>query len=93
MAVKGRHWIAFWLVALLAALWAVIARQTASLNAARALTDLREERAALESRRADLERRVRTAQSRSVLLPRAQRLGLRLPADTEIILLPVTPPR
>lgn len=93
MAVKGRHWIAFWLVALLAALWAVIARQTASLNAARALTDLREERAALEGRRADLERRVRTSQSRSVLLPRAQRLGLRLPADTEIILLPVTPPR
>lgn len=93
MAVKGRHWIAFWLVVLLAALWAVIARQTAALNAARALTDLREERAALEGRRADLERRVRTSQSRSVLLPRAQRLGLRLPADTEIILLPVTPPR
>ena len=36
MAVRGRHWIAFWLVALLGALWAVIARQTASLNAARA---------------------------------------------------------
>ena len=93
MAVKGRHWVAFWLVALLAALWAVIARQTAALNAARALTDLREERAALEGRRADLDRRVRTAQSRAVLWPRAQRQGLRLPADTEIILLPVTPPR
>ena len=93
MAVKGRHWVAFWLVALLAALWAVIARQTAALNAARALTGLREERAALEGRRADLERRVRTAQSRAVLLPRAERQGLRLPADTEIILLPVTPPR
>ncbi len=88
MAVRGRHWIAFWLVALLAALWVVIARQTAALNAARALTDLREERAALEGRRAELERRVRTAQSRSVLMPRAQRQGLRLPADTEIILIP-----
>ena len=88
MAVKGRHWIALWLVALLAALWAVIARQTAALNAARALTDLREERGTLEGRRADLERRVRTAQSRAVLLPRAQRHGLRLPADTEIILVP-----
>jgi hypothetical protein len=31
---------------------------------------------------------VRTAQSRSVLLPRAQHQGLRLPADTEIILIP-----
>lgn len=88
MAFRGRHWIAFWLVALLAALWMVIARQTAALNAARALNDLREERAALEGRRADLERRVRTAQSRSVLLPKAQRQGLRLPADTEIILIP-----
>jgi hypothetical protein len=92
---KGRHWLAFWLVALLAALWAVIARQTASLNAARALADLREERAQLDGRRAELERRIRAAQSRAVLLPRAERLGLRLPADTEIILLPVpgAPPR
>ncbi len=88
MKFRGRHWIAFWLVALLAALWLVIARQTASLNAARALADLREERASLEGRRADLDRRVRTAQSRAVLLPRAQKLGLRLPADTEIILIP-----
>ena len=79
MAFRGRHWIAFWLVALLAALWAVIARQTASLNAARALADLREQR-------------VRTAQSRAVLLPRAQRQGLRLPADTEIILIPAPAP-
>ncbi len=92
MKFRGRHWIAFWLVALLAALWLVIARQTASLNAARALADLREERASLEGRRADLDRRVRTAQSRAVLLPRAQKLGLRLPADTEIILIPTQPP-
>lgn len=88
MAFRGRHWIAFWLVALLAALWMVIARQTAALNSARALNDLREERASLEGRRAELERRVRTAQSRAVLLPRAQKQGLRLPADTEIILIP-----
>src|SRR5690349_716510 len=88
MTFRGHHWIAFWLVALLAALCLVIARQTSALNAARALTDLRESRAALEGRRAELDRRVRTAQSRSVLLPRARKLGLRLPADTEIILIP-----
>jgi cell division protein FtsL len=91
MPFRGRHWIAFWLVALLAALWAVIARQTSALNSARALTDLRGERASLEGRRADLDRRVRTAQSRTVLLPRARKLGLRLPADTEIILIPAQP--
>src|SRR2546425_9446527 len=88
---RGRHWIAFWLVALLAALWAVIARQTSALNSARALADLHEARASLEGRRADLDRRVRTAQSRAVLLPRARKLGLRLPADTEIILIPAPP--
>jgi hypothetical protein len=92
MPFRGRHWIAFWLVALLAALWAVIARQTSALNSARALADLRTERASLEGRHADLERRVRTAQSRTVLLPRARKLGLRLPADTEIILIPAQPP-
>jgi hypothetical protein len=85
---RGRHWIAFWLVALLAALWAVVARQTSALNAARALADLREARAALDGRRGELERRVRNAQSRAVLVPRARKMGLRLPADTEIILLP-----
>ena len=88
MAFRGRHWIAFWLVALLAALWLVIARQTSALNAARELNDLRQERASLEGRRADLERRVRSAQSRAVLLPKARKQGLRLPADTEIILIP-----
>src|SRR5258705_3376030 len=88
MTFRGRHWIAFWLVALLAALWLVIARQTSALNSARALADLREERASLEGRRAALDRRVRTAQSRAVLAPRAQKQGLRLPADTEIILIP-----
>lgn len=91
MTFRGRHWIAFWLVALLAALWVVIARQTAALNAARALADLRSERASLEGRRAELERRVRVAESRAVLLPRARGLGLRLPADTEIILLQAPP--
>jgi len=80
--------IAVWLVALLGALWAVIARQTSALNSARALADLRDERASLEGRRADLERRVRNAQSRAVLVPRARKMGLRLPADTEIILIP-----
>ena len=91
MALRGRHWIALWLVLLLAALWAVIARQTAALNSARALADLRDQRAVLEGRRAELELRVRNAQSRAVLVPRARKMGLRLPADTEIVLIPSQP--
>jgi len=88
MAVKGRHWVALWLLAFLAVAWVVVARQTAALRMARDLTAARAQRAALDGRRADLERRIRTATSRAVLAPRAQKsLHLRQPADTEIILL------
>jgi len=77
-----------WLVAFLATTWVVYARQTAAIRAARALADIRARRANLEGHRAELERRIRTAESRAVLVPRAQaRLGLRLPSDSEIILL------
>lgn len=90
MTLKGRHWVALWLLAFLASAGLVVARQTAGYRAARALAATRETRAALEGRRAEFERRIRTAQSRGVLLPRARaRLGLRLPADSEIILFPV----
>ncbi len=89
MAIRGRHWVAGWLLAFLAATWIVYARQTAAIRAARALGELRERRATLEGRRSALERRIRTAQSRAVLVPRAQaRLGLHLPSDSEMVLLP-----
>jgi hypothetical protein len=86
--VKGRHWVALWLVAFLATTWLVYARQTAAIRAARALGDLRARRANLEGHRTDLERRLRAADSRAVLVPRAQARGLHLPSDSEIILLP-----
>ncbi len=90
MSFRGRHWVAIWLLVFLAVAWLVIARQTSAIRAAGELTLVRAQRADLEGHRIDLERRIRAAQSRAVLVPRArQRLGLRLPADTEIILLPV----
>src|SRR5947207_9608221 len=74
---KGRHWVALWLVAFLVTTWWVYARQTAAIRAARELGDLRGRRANLDGHRADLERRIRAAESRAVLVPRAQaRLGL-----------------
>lgn len=89
MALKGRHWVAVWLLAFLAVAWIVIARQTSAIRGARDLAALREEHANLAGHGASLERRIRAATSRAVLLRRARRqLGLRLPADTEIILLP-----
>jgi hypothetical protein len=86
---KGRHWLAVWLIAFLAVAWIVIARYNSSLAMARELAGLRARRADLDGHRADLERRIRAAESRAVLVPRAQRLGLRLPSDSEIILVPL----
>lgn len=91
MVLKGRHWIAVWLIVFLAAAAFVIARQTSGYRMARALADAREARARLEGQRGELERRLRAAKSRAVLVPRAQRLGLRLPSDSEIVLLPAPP--
>src|SRR2546428_13753751 len=86
---KGRHWVALWLVAFLVTTWLVYARQTAAIRAARELADLRARRANLDGPRADLERRIPAPESRAVLVPRPQaRLRLRLPRDTEIVLVP-----
>jgi len=90
MAVRGRFWVGVWLLAILGALWAVIARSTSALHTARALEETRQQRVQLEGRRAALQRRLLAAQSRATLVPRAQaRLGLRLPADSEIVILAV----
>ena len=69
MRLKGRHWLMLWLLVFLCVLVAITTRQTAGFRTARRLRDLREERMALEARRADLERRIRVASSRQVLVP------------------------
>ena len=90
---KGRHWLAFWLFFFLGVLAWVVARQTASVVLATELREARARRSALEGMKADLLRRIRAASSRSVLIPRAQSRGLRLPADSEIIILQVPEPQ
>src|SRR5213078_2392189 len=72
MRLKGRHWVAVWLVAFLAVTWLVYARQTTAIHDARELIEIRARRANLEGHKAELERRVRAEQSRAVLVPRAQ---------------------
>lgn len=94
MRLKGRHWVLLWLLIFLGGALIVVARQTNALRTARRLHDLREERSALEARRAELERRIRLASSRQVLVPIAKRaLGLHEPADSEFVLfvVPATP--
>ena len=92
MRLKGRHWLMLWLLFFLCVLVAITTRQTAGFVTARRLRELREERMALEARRADLERRIREASSRQVLVPIVQRaLGLHEPADSEFVLFALPP--
>jgi hypothetical protein len=93
---KGRHWVLLWLLIFLGGALIVVGRQTAAFRTARRLRDLREESSSLEARRADLERRIRVASSRQVLVPLARRsLGLHEPVDSEFVLfaLPAGPGR
>lgn len=90
---KGRHWVLLWLLVFLGGALIVVGRQTAAFRTARRLRDLGEERSSLEARRADLERRIRLASSRQVLVPVARRaLGLHEPADSEFVLFAVPSP-
>ena len=83
-----------WLLIFLCVLLAIASRQTSGFRTARRLRDLREERTALEARRGELERRIRQASSRQVLVPIAERvLGLHQPADSEFVLFTLPPER
>ena len=88
MKLKGRYWIAVGLAGFLAVAAAVVWRQTAALASAKELRTLQAARGALETSRAAAAAGVRRARSRAVLVPlAASRLGLRLPQDTEIVIL------
>jgi hypothetical protein len=87
MRIKGRVWAGIWLLfAIVVAGW-VIARNTSGYVAAGESSDLTDRIEVLRSRKASLTQRIRRAESRAVLVPRAESLGLRLPADSEIVIL------
>lgn len=85
MKLRGRHWLAIWLLLFLGAAVLVVARQRAALLTAGRLAELREKRQALEATRAELIRQIGRATSRDVLVPRMERAGLHLPTDEENI--------
>jgi hypothetical protein len=92
MRLKGRHWLMVWLLVFLCVLIAIASRQTSGFRTARRLRELREERTALEARRGELERRIRAASSRQVLIPLAERtLGLHQPSDSEFVIFTLPP--
>jgi hypothetical protein len=92
MAAKGRHWLVLWLLFVLVVLAWVSARQTSSVVLAGTLREVRAQRLAVEAERTTLARRLQEAESRAVLIPRAESLGLRQAVDSEIINLQPPPP-
>lgn len=90
MRLKGRIWIAIWLAFSLVVLASVVYRDTAGFKNAGELGNLRNERSVLQADKAELMRRIREAESRAVLIQRAESMGLRLPADSEIVILQAT---
>ncbi len=82
--------MAFWLVFVLVVLAWVIARDTSGYVTAAHLEEVRNTRMVLQARKSELVTRIRRNMSRSVLMPKAESLGLRLPPDSEIVI--VQPP-
>jgi cell division protein FtsL len=75
---------------LLAAFGAVVWRQTRAVERERELRGLRNELAVAEGEKVELANRIQALQSRARIVRVAkERLGLHLPTDEEIVLLPV----
>ena len=88
MTLRGRHWVAIWLLGFLVMAALVGWRQTDALATARQLKALQTTRTALEATRAAAAAAIRLARSREVRVPLAEsRLGLGLPLDSEIVIL------
>jgi hypothetical protein len=89
---NGTIRLALCFAALLAALSAVIWRQSLALDRLRELDRLRDGRALAEAERSDLVRKIDQLESRAVVVASARdRLGMRVPLAHEIVILPLQP--
>lgn len=87
-ALKGRHWVAVALAGFLAIALIVVWRQSAAQQAFRDYQALEKTRSTLEVQKSTAIGEISRARSRGVLVPLAeQKLGLRLPQDSEITIL------
>ncbi len=88
-AKRQRSWVPVLLAGFLLVSAGVIWRRVSGIDNARQLRDLERQRDALVAEKARLEGAISRASSRARLAPIAeQRLGMRVPAASEVILLP-----
>ncbi|MBV9881163.1 MAG: hypothetical protein JO180_11740 [Gemmatirosa sp.] len=91
---RGRVIVAMGLVVFVLVASAVIWRRSIGIAQARELSELSRRRTQLISERSALQSAVRLAASRAHIGPLAeQRLGMRVPADTQVVLLSRSAPR
>lgn len=87
--VRGRGIVALVLIGFVLVATGVIWRRSVGVAQAREIQRLEQERADLVARRAALEAEIRDATSRARLARIAeQRLGMRVPSDSQVITLP-----
>lgn len=92
VAGRGRSIVALVLLSFVLVASVVIWRRTYGMEQARTVRDLERDRRQLLAERARLERDIRDLSTRARLLPVVERrLGMRLPADSEIVYLERTP--
>lgn len=84
----GRMRIVLLMLAFLVISGGVILRRTVGIAAATELRELEARRAAMINERIRLEGEIRAASSRGRLLPVAERLGLHVPADSQVMSIP-----
>lgn len=87
-AIRGRSAIAIGLAAFLVVTTSVVWRRARGSATAIRLHELGSRIDDLEAQRARLEGEVRRASSQVELMPRLNRLGMRVPSDSEVIHLP-----
>ena len=81
----GRVRLVVLMLAFLVITGGVILRRTFGIAAASELRDLESKRAATINEKLRLEGEIRAASSRARLLPLAERLDLRVPADSQVV--------
>lgn len=82
---RGRWIVAGGLIAFVIVSAAVITRRSYGHREGVELTALQRRKASLESERVRLSQIIRTGSARGVIVPLAERLGMRLPSDSQMV--------
>lgn len=84
---RGRWIVAAALLGFVLVSAAVVTRRSYGYRVGLELTALQRRKANLESERVRLDQEIRNASSRARLLPIAERLGMHMPSETQIVVL------